>query len=221
MGKEKEIKNRILKFAESKFSREGFYHTTMDELAKELKISKKTIYKHFSSKHELLETVIENITTNISKRVKEIALSDLNSAEKLYMLSEFISSRMNAISEKWLKDLQIYKPEMWEDIEKFRRKTIMKNLDLIVNQGKKEALIIKQPNAIILAIILGSVQTVIQPEFMQQELIYRRYYIKVWKQADTERFHNVVEARAYKNVYTQYSSPGYLGYEQPTGDFHT
>ncbi|RLC72506.1 MAG: hypothetical protein DRI26_02860 [Chloroflexi bacterium] len=44
---------------------------------------------------------------------------------------------------------------------------------------------------------------------------------KVWKQADTERFHNVVEARAYKNVYTQYSSPGYLGYEQPTGDFHT
>jgi AcrR family transcriptional regulator len=166
MGKEKEIKNRILKFAESKFSREGFYRTTMDELAKELKISKKTIYKHFSSKHELLETVIENITTNISKRVKEIALSDLNSAEKLYMLSEFISSRMNAISEKWLKDLQIYKPEMWEDIEKFRRKTIMKNLDLIVNQGKKEALIIKQPNAIILAIILGSVQTVIQPEFI-------------------------------------------------------
>jgi len=166
MGKEKEIKKRILKFAELKFSREGFYRTTMDELAKELKISKKTIYKHFSSKHELLEIVLENIMTNISKRVKDISLSDLNSAEKLYMLSEFITSRINAISEKSLKDLQIYKPEMWEEIEKFRRKTIMKNLDLIVNQGKREGLIIKQPNAIILGIILGSVQTVMQPEFI-------------------------------------------------------
>ncbi|NOX17707.1 MAG: TetR/AcrR family transcriptional regulator [Chlorobi bacterium] len=174
MGKEKEVKARILKYAEVKFAREGFYRTTMDELAKDMKISKKTIYKYFSSKNELLETVLENIISHISKRVKEIALSDLNSAEKLYMLSEFITSRINDISEKWLKDLQSYKPELWEKIEKFRRKTIMKNLDLIVNQGKREDLIIKQPNAIILGIILGSVQTVIQPEFILHNNISMR-----------------------------------------------
>ncbi len=165
------MKNRLLKYAEIKFSREGFYRTTMDELAKDMKISKKTIYKHFSSKDELLETVIENIMTNISKRVKEITLSDLNSAEKLYLLSEFITSRMHAISDKWLKDLQIYKPELWEKIEKYRQKTIMRNLDAIINQGKKEDLIIKQPNAIMLGIILGSAQTVLQPEFIMNNNI--------------------------------------------------
>ena len=44
---------------------------------------------------------------------------------------------------------------------------------------------------------------------------------RIWRQADTERFHNVaILARAYKDVYTQYSSPGHLGYESLTGDFH-
>ena len=39
-------KDRILNFAITKFHAEGFYKTSMDEIARELQISKKTIYKY-------------------------------------------------------------------------------------------------------------------------------------------------------------------------------
>jgi AcrR family transcriptional regulator len=45
----------------------GFHKTTMDEIAKELRISKKTIYKHFSSKDELVRAVFVRIRNDLGK----------------------------------------------------------------------------------------------------------------------------------------------------------
>ncbi|MBL7128958.1 MAG: helix-turn-helix transcriptional regulator, partial [Ignavibacteria bacterium] len=47
-------RDKILNFARQKFHREGFYKISMDEIAKELHVSKKTIYKYFPSKEKLL-----------------------------------------------------------------------------------------------------------------------------------------------------------------------
>ncbi|MBK7254925.1 MAG: helix-turn-helix transcriptional regulator, partial [Ignavibacteria bacterium] len=49
-----EEKEKILNYSRNKFHREGFYKTSMDEISSELHISKKTIYKYFSSKEKLL-----------------------------------------------------------------------------------------------------------------------------------------------------------------------
>ena len=45
-----EEKNKIIERTEDKFFRDGFYKTTMDEIATDLSMSKKTIYKFFPSK---------------------------------------------------------------------------------------------------------------------------------------------------------------------------
>lgn len=159
-------KERILSFAEKKFSQNGFYKTTMDELAKEMKISKKTIYKHFSSKNELVSAIIDYITENIQRNVKKLVAKKTTSAEKLYMMSVFVTQRINQISEKWLDDLRVYRPELWTKIERFREKTIISNLDNIITQGKKEKLILDKPNKIILMVIISSVQAIVNPNFI-------------------------------------------------------
>ena len=51
-------------------------------------------------------------------------------------------------------------------MENFRKAVIQNNLELIVNQGKKEGLIVNEPNIIIMAIIISSVQAVVNPEFI-------------------------------------------------------
>ena len=75
-------RNRIINFAESKFMIEGFYKISMDSIASELRISKKTIYKYFPSKESLVECISNRIMTDISGKMESIINSDLSSLGK-------------------------------------------------------------------------------------------------------------------------------------------
>ena len=57
-----EIKDKIVELGEEKFFREGFYKTRMDDVAIELRMSKKTIYKYFPTKTDLVMEVAHHFT---------------------------------------------------------------------------------------------------------------------------------------------------------------
>ena len=52
------VRDRIVATAERIFLRSGFSRVLMDDLARELGMSKKTLYSHFASKEELLRAVL-------------------------------------------------------------------------------------------------------------------------------------------------------------------
>jgi len=52
---------RILEHSMEKFKSVGFIKISMDEIASDLKMSKKTIYKYFHSKEELVEKSLETL----------------------------------------------------------------------------------------------------------------------------------------------------------------
>lgn len=166
-----EDRARIILTAEKIFAQNGFYKTTMDEIAKDLRISKKTIYKHFNSKDELLYCVMDQIMENLAHEIEGIIAGEYNSVEKLYLLSKTVLKRISKISDKWLDDLRVYKPQLWEEIDKFRTKMATKNILRIIAQGKKEELIIDHPSEIIITIIMSSVQAVINPQFVMNHNI--------------------------------------------------
>lgn len=157
---------KILDFCENKFTQYGFWDISLDVLAKELRISKKTFYKYFSSKDEIIERVVENVTTKIAKSVENIVKSEGTSPEKLFKLIEFISQRFITISEKWLADLSIHYPELWEGLENFRENMINKNLTEIIVQGQNEGLIKEYPVNLIMTIYLSSIRGVANPKFI-------------------------------------------------------
>ena len=159
-------KEKILFFAGQRFEQSGFYKTTMDELAKELKISKKTIYKHFPKKEDLVRGVIDVLRFSIEVKIREIVGGQDNAVIKLYKISNLLASRVSKISDVWLNDLRIHGRELWIEMDNFRKGVIQRNLELIVNQGKKEELIVDKPNVIILTIIISSIQAVVNPEFI-------------------------------------------------------
>ena len=53
-----EVRDRIVAVAERVFLRSGFSRVLMDDLARELGMSKKTVYAHFASKEDLLRAVL-------------------------------------------------------------------------------------------------------------------------------------------------------------------
>ncbi|HWR29050.1 MAG TPA: TetR/AcrR family transcriptional regulator, partial [Negativicutes bacterium] len=61
-GKERrmdDVKELILDRAQSRFDRFGFQKTTMDEISRDCKISKRTLYEHFQDKQHLFDCLIE------------------------------------------------------------------------------------------------------------------------------------------------------------------
>ena len=159
-------KHKILLFASEKFFRDGFKNVSMDELAKEMKISKKTIYRHFVSKGEIVEATVDSLQSNLRRTFDQIINIDSTSISKLIQISSTLLDVAFRVSDNWLNDLRLHSPELWNKIEEFRTKTFMQIFGNILDQGKTEGLVIDRPNIIILTVMFGGIKSVINPNFL-------------------------------------------------------
>jgi len=159
-------KHKILLFASEKFFKDGFNKVSMDELAKEMKISKKTIYKYFSSKSEIIEATVQSLQSNLRRTIEQIINEDSSSINKLIRISHTLLNVAFKVSDTWLNDLRLYSPELWNNIEEFRTKTFMSTFGSILDQGKKEGLVVDKPNIIVLTVMFGGIRSVINPDFL-------------------------------------------------------
>ncbi|MBK7158690.1 MAG: helix-turn-helix transcriptional regulator [Ignavibacteria bacterium] len=121
----------------NKFHREGFYKTSMDEISSELHISKKTIYKYFSSKEKLLEEICSGTSCDIGNRLDSIVDGKDNVVIKFVRILNFHSNFSRNISDKWLRDLSIHAPDIKKNIEKKKNERINKVVEKLLEQERK------------------------------------------------------------------------------------
>jgi AcrR family transcriptional regulator len=157
---------RILRYAQEKFQKEGFYKTSMDELARELQISKKTIYKYYASKEKLVEHIVLDKMTCDGHRIQEFLDRDENVVIKFIKILNLNRERFSCMSEKWFRDLQIHTPQLWQDMDKFKTQTIEQTMKRLIEQGKKEKLIENYPSEIIITCMIASVKAILNADFM-------------------------------------------------------
>jgi len=161
-----EEKEKILVFARDKFFKEGFHKTSMDELARELKMSKKTIYKHYPSKENLIEEVVDDLLREFSKKITLVLEKEIDAVGKIQGLLSILSNLFLKISDKWLKDMQCYTPHLWAKIDAFRTRTMYRNIGKIFEQGKKEGLFEERPVELLLVIFISSMRAIVSPDFL-------------------------------------------------------
>lgn len=159
-------KEKISNYSQDLFFKSGFYKITMDEIAKGLRISKKTIYKYFPSKKNLLEAIVNSFLLSTQSRILKNIGEQENAILKMKALSELFAELSLKMNRKMLYDLQIHMPELWKTVESFREKLIRNIWEDIINQGKKEGYIVNKPNDIIITFILSSIQSIINPTFL-------------------------------------------------------
>lgn len=164
----KDDRTKILKYAQVKYLTEGFYKTSMDVLACELQISKKTIYKYFATKDHLVEAVVQDTMKYMSNKIDEIVSSDQNAVLKILSIMDFMSRSILRASEKWILDIKKHIPSLWNKIDKFRSKKMLAVLSKIIEQGKNEGYIEDKPNEIIIAILIASIRAIINPTFLSE-----------------------------------------------------
>lgn len=158
--------NKIIELSEEKFFREGFYKTTMDEVASDLKMSKKTIYKFFPSKDDLVMAIGKRFMEGMKGRVLPELNSDKNAIEKLAELNKILAKISEKISSKRMDEIKTYFPKLWTEIDSFRTKMMFGNITKVIEQGKAEGLFIDYPTPIIMNTLVSSVRSIVNPEFI-------------------------------------------------------
>ena len=112
------MKEKILKKAIDLFINFGFKSVTMDDIASEMHISKKTIYSHFNNKTKLVEAATFCVFETISNEINCICEIQKNPIEELYEIKKSVMLHLK--NEKTSPHYQLckYYPEINESLKK-------------------------------------------------------------------------------------------------------
>lgn len=138
MAYEKEVKQRILNKTEEMFYQFGYSKVTMEEIASSLSMSKKTLYKHFDNKENILREIIRSKKCEVESYVEEL-IADTNTEfiTKLKNFLSFITTHFSKLSHPNIQDLVKSQPDAWNEIQEFRVKNAYNAFSKLINQGKE------------------------------------------------------------------------------------
>lgn len=159
-------KEKILYFTHAKFITEGFYKTTMDEIARDLQMSKKTIYKHFDSKEELLENVCGMRMKLMEEFLDEVVESSDDAITKFLKIIHKQKSMSMNCSPVWFRDLEVHAPHLSKEFAKVRQDKVTKIMSRLLEQGKKEKVVEHVPVDIIITALNGAIEAVTHADFV-------------------------------------------------------
>lgn len=115
---------RIIMAAAEEIKFRGFKFT-MSDLTKRLSISKTSLYEHFSSKNDLVATIIDMALEDISKQEELIYHNSEISIEQKFQALITVSPRLfGPISDRIYDDLRKEFPKEWKKVEDFRQKRL-------------------------------------------------------------------------------------------------
>ena len=116
---------RILATAQRQLFTYGYNALTMDDLAHELGISKKTLYLHFPGKDAIIGLIIDAMGRSIRAEMDAV-LNDpkRNFAQKLRGIVDVVAPRLAQVSPVMLRELQRYAPRIHQKIDELRQKNI-------------------------------------------------------------------------------------------------
>lgn len=146
-----EPKERILKGAEELFFKYGIKSVTMDDIAKHLAISKKTIYQFYSDKNEIVETLMKETLKQDECEFKQIHDQASNMIEEVMHMMQHITQMFAKTNPNIFYDLQKYHPKAWNLFKEFKQECMAAMIEKSIERGKKEGLVREDVNSKIIS----------------------------------------------------------------------
>ncbi len=135
-----EIKERILAKATEMCFRYGIRSVTMDDIAKELGISKKTIYTHFADKDEIIFQIMENEMSKDKCEWDELGKTSNNIIEKMINAQNLMKKTMEGMNPSIFLDIKRFHPRAWGLFQEHKHEFILKTITDDINKGIEEGL---------------------------------------------------------------------------------
>jgi AcrR family transcriptional regulator len=159
-------KQRILHKSLDLFAQKGFLKVSMDELASSLSVSKKTLYKSFSGKEEIVRAVFQWVGDESAAYISSIVNNkSLEFPDKIGHILVFMSNQLIRFGRFFFDDMRKAMPELWEEVLEFRRIRINENFGKIFAEAKENGWFRDDIDPqLVLMIFLHSIQNMVTPE---------------------------------------------------------
>jgi len=129
------MKDEILKKAIDLFLNYGFKSVTMDDIANELGISKKTIYSHYSTKLKLIEATTFHVFEKINSGICTICSKNHNPIEEIYMIKSLVMDQLKDEKTSPQYQLQKYYPKIFEILKQKQFESVNECISSNLQQG--------------------------------------------------------------------------------------
>lgn len=163
-------KSRITIQARAHFLAHGFRGVTMDDLAKELGMSKRTLYDHFPSKDALVGAVIEDKLRSVEGDLREVvAASGADFPGALHRLLACVRHHAEELQPPFLRDLARETPELFQAIQVRRRALFQEHFGQLLTEGRQRGMI-RQDLSVELMIecLLGATEALMNPRKLSE-----------------------------------------------------
>ncbi len=132
------MKEKIIQKATELHFKYGIKNVTMDQIAHELGISKKTIYTYFINKDDLVAQTVDYIFDKVQTEIDKIYSMKLNPYEELFQVKGIIKGMLANTKITPYYQLKKYYPEIAEKLEKRKFDSMMEFLEHNLNKGIKK-----------------------------------------------------------------------------------
>ncbi len=164
------VKENIISEAINLFMTNGLRSVTMDDIAKHLGISKKTIYQHFKDKEEIIIQSTSVVFEHENKMMEEIENEADNAVEELYRLTLCLRERIKNTSTTALYDMKKYYQNAWARYKDFKRDVIYNSVIKNLKRGIEEGLFRRDINPEILAQLrIGEIELSFDKDFFPED----------------------------------------------------
>ncbi len=168
--KTEETKSQIIESSVQLFLKDGIKRVTMDDIAREMGISKKTIYTHFKDKEEIIITATQIYMERECEVMESLRKNSANAVEHLFKLSIILRENFNNMHATVLRDLKRYYKKAWKIYQQFERNVFYKEIESSLNTGIKEGYFRKEINVGILSSLrLMEIQLSFDNEFFDHK----------------------------------------------------
>jgi len=135
-----DTKQRIQKASHDLVMRYGIRSVSMDDIAANLGMSKKTIYQYFKDKDELVEAVVDEvINTNQCACQTDIERSD-NAVHEIFLVMDMMAEMLKTMNPSILHDMQKYHPAAFTKFKKHKDEFLYNICSQNLERGLKEEL---------------------------------------------------------------------------------
>ncbi|MFM7838077.1 MAG: TetR/AcrR family transcriptional regulator [Chitinophagaceae bacterium] len=160
-----QAKERIIQAARNEFLRYGIRSVSMDDIAAQLGMSKKTIYQSFVDKEQLVDAVIENEIAAMQRDCLSAIAHSRDAVDEIFITMKLSLEQIRNMNPVALHDLQKFHVGPYQRIKQHNQEFLLHLIAANIDRGKQEGLYRKEVNAEVLSRFrLESLMVIFNPE---------------------------------------------------------
>lgn len=178
-----ETLQKIIQTANAHFTKYGIRSVSMDDIARELGMSKKTIYEKVGSKEELIKKAMEFHIELDCVMLSELEKKGGNAIDEMLGIADFVIQELNDMNPSVIYDLKKYYRSIWEMMENHRHTHIHTNILRNLHNGIEQGLYRENIRPELIAYFYtGIIHVFIEGDLLElQKYTFAETYVEAFK----------------------------------------